>query len=406
MNKRTEIRHNRGATVPVRMCAALLFTAVFALAVGSGCSPANQPGATRRTTGTVEQQTASQSTPDCCRPAVPRTPFGGPEGTLRSNQSHGGGRGVRSAGTRPTVSANHTGMVWIKPGRFEMGSPFSSFTDARPIHTVQLDGFWMDAAPVTNLQYAQFVRETGYITVAERKPDPAQFPGVPTEKLVPGSLVFRAPKRAVPLDDVTQWWEFVPGADWRHPEGLRSDLKGRENHPVVQVCFEDAAAFANWAGKRLPTEAEWEYAARGGLRQMPYVWGRTFRPGGKYMANTFQGHFPNANAKADGYARTSPVHAFPPNGYGLYDMAGNVWEWCSDWYRPDYYAVSPPKNPTGPSDSFDPAEPGIPKRVQRGGSFLCTDQYCSRYMPGGRGKGAVDTGASHVGFRCVLSADR
>lgn len=284
-----------------------------------------------------------------------------------------------------------------------MGSLSSSFTDAHPIHTVQLDGFWMDVAPVTNAQYARFVKETRYITVAERKPDPAQFPDVLPEKLVPGSLVYHPPKRAVPLDDVTQWWAYVPGANWLHPEGPASNLKGRKNHPVVQVCFEDAVAFANWAGKRLPTEAEWEYASRGGLSQMPYVWGKEFRPGGKYMANTFQGNFPNVNTMADGFERTSPVHAFPPNGYGLYDMAGNVWEWCSDWYQPDYYAVSPTKNPNGPRDSFDTAEPGIPKRVQRGGSFLCTDQYCSRYMPGGRGKGAIDTGASHVGFRCVLS---
>ena len=195
----------------------------------------------------------------------------------------------------------------------------------------------------------------------------------------------------------------MPGANWRHPEGPRSTLKGRENHPVVQVCYDDALAYAKWAGRRLPTEAEWEYAARGGLSQMPYVWGKTFLKDGKHMANTFQGHFPNTNTREDGYERTSPVRTFPANGFGLYDMSGNVWEWCSDWYRPDYYATSPRKNPQGPTSSFDPSEPGLPKRVQRGGSFLCTDQYCSRYMPGGRGKGATDTGASHVGFRCVLS---
>jgi formylglycine-generating enzyme required for sulfatase activity len=287
-----------------------------------------------------------------------------------------------------------------------MGSSYAPFGDARPIHTVSLDGFWMDAAPVTNLQFARFVQATGYVTVAERKPDPKDFPGVPAEKLVPGALVFHPPSKAVPLDDVSQWWDYVPGASWRHPEGPRSFLKGREDHPVVQVCYEDAAAYARWAGKRLPTEAEWEYAARGGLTQMPYVWGKEFRPGGKWMANTWQGRFPNANSLEDGYERTSPVRAFPPNGFGLYDMAGNVWEWCSDWYRPDYYAHSPRKNPQGPPDSFDPDEPGQPKRVQRGGSFLCTDQYCSRYMPGGRGKGATDTGASHIGFRCVQSARR
>jgi formylglycine-generating enzyme required for sulfatase activity len=262
----------------------------------------------------------------------------------------------------------------------------------------------MDASPVTNAQFRRFVKATGYVTVAERKPNPKDFPGVPRDKLVPGSLVFKSPRRPVPLDDASQWWEYVPGASWRHPEGPKSGLIGREDHPVVQVSWDDAAAYAKWARKRLPTEAEWEYAARGGLNQLPYVWGRKFAPDGKQMANTWQGHFPDANAKKDGYAGTSPVRAFSPNRFGLYDMAGNVWEWCADWYRPDYYLHSPRKNPRGPADSFDPAEPGIPKRVQRGGSFLCSDQYCSRYMPGGRGKGAVDTGASHVGFRCVMSS--
>lgn len=284
-----------------------------------------------------------------------------------------------------------------------MGSDFLPFDDARPIHEVEVSGFWMDRTPVTNAEFARFVKATGYVTVAERKPDPKDFPGVPADKLMPGSLVFHSPPRAVPLDDVSQWWDWVPGACWRHPEGPKSKLAGRWNHPVVQVCWEDAAAYARWARKRLPTEAEWEYAARGGLKQQPYVWGREFAPRGKQMANTWQGHFPDRNSAKDGYARTSPVRAFPPNRFGLYDMAGNVWEWCADWYRPDYYAHSPRTNPRGPADSFDPGEPGMPKRVQRGGSFLCSDQYCSRYMPGGRGKGAPDTGASHVGFRCVVS---
>jgi formylglycine-generating enzyme required for sulfatase activity len=292
-------------------------------------------------------------------------------------------------------------MLWIPPGRFSMGSDYAPFGDARPIHTVDLDGFWMDRTPVTNAEFARFVRATGYRTVAERKPDPKEYPGVPPDKLVPGSLVFSPPSRAVTLDDVSQWWRYVPSASWRHPEGPGSSIAGRENHPVVQVCWDDAAAYAKWAGKRLPTEAEWEYAARGGLTQQPYVWGGSLRPHGKTMANIFQGRFPDRNTKEDGFARTSPVTRFPANRFGLYDMAGNVWEWCSDWYRPDYYAASPRRNPHGPPDSFDPEEPGMPKRVQRGGSFLCCDQYCSRYMPGGRGKGAVDTGASHVGFRCV-----
>jgi formylglycine-generating enzyme required for sulfatase activity len=264
----------------------------------------------------------------------------------------------------------------------------------------------MDATLVTNAQFAVFVKSTRYRTVAERKLDPNDFPGVPKEQLIPGSLVFRPPSGPVDLDDVSQWWKYVPGASWKHPEGPGSDLAGREDHPVVQVCFEDAAAYARWAGKRLPTESEWEYAARGGLTQKEYVWGAELKPGGKFRANTWQGRFPDAGKAEDGWARTSPVKSFPANGFGLYDMAGNVWQWCSDWYRPDYYEKSPRRDPQGPADSHDPDEPGLPKRVQRGGSFLCTDQYCSRYMPGGRGKGAVDTGASHVGFRCVKSAKR
>jgi len=285
-----------------------------------------------------------------------------------------------------------------------MGSSYAMFADARPVHSVSLDGFWIDEYVVTNSQFAEFVRATGYTTIAERKPDPKDFPGVPADKLLPGSLVFSPPKTSVPLDDVSQWWIYVPGASWNHPEGPNSSIVGRENHPVVQVCYLDAVAYANWAGKRLPTEAEFEYAARGGLDQKAFVWGDDYRPGGKYMANTFQGHFPDNNSAADGYEGTSPVGAFPPNRYGLYDMAGNVWEWCSDWYRPDYYDVSAERNPQGPASSFDPDEPGQLKRVQKGGSFLCTDQYCNRFMPGGRGKGAIDTGSSHIGFRCVLTA--
>ncbi len=295
------------------------------------------------------------------------------------------------------------GMVWIPPGKFSMGSDYQPFGDARPIHTVELQGFWMDRTPVTNEQFMAFIRATRYVTVAERRPDPKEFPGVPAEKLVPGSLVFTPPAKPVSLSDHRQWWRFVAGACWNHPEGPGSDLTGRAKHPIVHVCWDDAVAYANWAGKRLPTEAEWEYAARGKLTQMPYVWGREFRPDGRWMANTWQGRFPSENIKDDGWERTSPVGSFPANGFGLYDMAGNVWQWCADWYRPDYYTHSPRHNPLGPADSHDPNEPGVPKRVQRGGSFLCSDQYCSRYMPGGRGKGAVDTGSSHVGFRCVLT---
>ncbi len=287
-----------------------------------------------------------------------------------------------------------------------MGSGDPMFPDAQPLHTVSLDGFFMDATDVTNAQFARFVHATGYVTVAERRPDPKLFPGVPPAKLVPGAVVFIPPPHAVPLDNASRWWRYVPGANWRHPTGPNSTIAGRADYPVVDVCWDDAAAYARWAGKRLPTEAEWEYAARGGLSQNPYVWGRAFQPHGRQMANTFQGHFPDHNTHADGYTGTSPVRAFPPNKVGLYDMAGNVWQWCADWYRPDYYTVSPSKNPRGPADSLDPDEPGIPKKAQRGGSFLCTDQYCSRYMPGSRGKGDIMTGASNLGFRCVLSRAR
>jgi formylglycine-generating enzyme required for sulfatase activity len=293
-------------------------------------------------------------------------------------------------------------MVWIPGGSFEMGD--ADFPDAQPIHAVELDGFWMDRTEVTNAQFARFIGATGYVTVAERKPDPREFPDAPPDKLVPGSIVFKPPDKDVPLDQPYEWWAYVPGANWRHPEGPGSDLTGRENHPVVHVCWHDAVAYARWAGKRLPAEAEWEYAARGGLKQKRYTWGDELRPGGKWMANIWQGKFPRENTKEDGYERTAPVGSFPSNGFGLYDMAGNVWEWCADWYRPDYYGVSPARNPEGPGSSFDPQEPTLPKRVQRGGSYMCSDLYCVRYRPGARGKGEPGSAAGHIGFRCVRSA--
>jgi sulfatase modifying factor 1 len=297
------------------------------------------------------------------------------------------------------------GMVWVPGGKFWIGTEDKVFNDAQPVHEVALDGFWIDRTEVTNAQFARFVQATGYRTVAERPLNPEDFPGLKKIDLVPGSIVFTPPDREVSLDQHLSWWQFVAGANWRHPEGPGSDLKGREKHPVVHICWEDAAAYAKWAGKRLPTEAEWEYAARGGLDRKPYVWGDELQPGGKWMANIWQGRFPIKNDRADGYRATAPVASFPPNGFGLYDMAGNVWEWCSDWYRPEYYRISPARNPQGPDSSHDPLEPGIPKRVQRGGSFLCSDQYCIRYKPAGRGKGAVDSGQSHAGFRCVRSSD-
>jgi formylglycine-generating enzyme required for sulfatase activity len=306
-------------------------------------------------------------------------------------------------------------MVWIPGGEFSMGAAelpgmnmvgMQETTDSRPIHRVSVDGFWMDATEVTNEQFATFVEATHYVTIAERDLKPEDFPGVPLNDLAPGSAVFAAPPHAVPLNDPLQWWAFVDGADWRHPSGPKSDLIGRERWPVVHIAFEDAVAYAKWAGKRLPTEAEWEFAARGGLSGKVYPWGDELAPGGHWMANTYQGHFPDADAHDDGFQGIGPVAKFPPNGYGLYDVAGNVWEWTSDWYRPDYYAQlanadGVANNPTGPDSSFDPSEPGVKKRVHRGGSFLCTDQYCSRYMVGTRGKGDIDTGTNHLGFRLV-----
>lgn len=306
---------------------------------------------------------------------------------------------------RPAPGPAPEGMVWIPGGRFWMGCEDERMGDARPFHEVELDGYWIDKTEVTNEQFEKFVKATGYITVAERKPDPKDFPGVPLENLVPGSLVFTPPDHEVGLDNHVVWWRYVPGADWRHPEGPGSDLKGREKHPVVHVCWNDAAAYAKWAGKRLPTEAEWEFAARGGLDGKRFVWGdELMLTGGKWAANIWQGRFPAENTKADGYVRTAPAGSYPPNGFGLHDVAGNVWEWCADWYRPDYYRGSPVRNPKGPDDSHDPNEPGVPKRVQRGGSFLCSDLYCVRYIPGSRGKGEVNTGLCHVGFRCAKDA--
>ncbi len=301
------------------------------------------------------------------------------------------------------------GMVWISGGEFWMGSDEPEFPDAQPWHKVYVDGFWMDRTEVTNAQFAAFVKATGYITVAERKPRAEDFPGAPPENLVAGSVVFTPPTEPVPLDSHYRWWSYVEGANWRHPTGPGSDIAGLERHPVVHIAYADALAYCQWAGKRLPTEAEFEYAARGGLDRARYVWGEEFQPGGRFMANTFQGHFPDTNTAEDGYVATAPVGSFLANGYGLVDMAGNVWEWTSDWYQPDYYTTlaatgKVARNPQGPGGSYDPSEPGTKKRVHRGGSFLCNDQYCSRYCPGGRGKGELDTGTNHLGFRCVKDA--
>jgi formylglycine-generating enzyme required for sulfatase activity len=294
------------------------------------------------------------------------------------------------------------GMVWIPGGAFQMGSDDPRFPEAHPIHPVSVGGFWMDVTEVTNEQFERFVKATGYVTIAERPPDPKQFPGVPAEELKhPFSSVFTPPAADDPARGVLDWWKPVRGADWRHPQGPATTIAGKETHPVVHISWVDAEAYATWAGKRLPTEAEWEFAARGGLEGKTYAWGDEFKPGGKPMANTWQGKFPKENTMEDGFRTTAPAGSFPANGYGLYDMAGNVWEWCADWYRADYFRNSPKDNPKGPDSSLDPMEPNARKRVQKGGSFLCAESYCARYQVGARHCGEIESAADHIGFRCV-----
>jgi formylglycine-generating enzyme required for sulfatase activity len=305
--------------------------------------------------------------------------------------------------------ADDDGMIWLPGGRFRMGSD-AHYTEEAPAHDVEVSGFWIDRTQVTNRQFAAFVAETGHVTLAEKLPDAADYPGALPEMLVAASLVFTPPPGPVRLDDWSQWWAWVAGADWRHPTGPDSSLDGLEDHPVVHVATADAEAYAAWAGKALPTEAEWEYAAWGGRTGDEFAWGAELEPGGKHMANVWQGPFPHGNSAADGYVRTSPVGAFPPNGFGLSDMIGNVWEWTADWYS-DRHVVTPkasccvPRNPRGAAaeGSLDPAMPQIhiPRRVLKGGSHLCAPSYCRRYRPAARHAQAIDSSTSHIGFRCI-----
>lgn len=309
------------------------------------------------------------------------------------------------------------GMVWIPGGEFSMGLSEPSheacagrgrMDDARPVHRVRVDGFWIDETEVTNDQFAAFVRATGYVTIAERTPSSEELPGVPAYGLFAGSLVFMPTKARVPLDNPHLWWSFVAGADWRHPLGPDSTIEGRGDYPVVHIAYEDAERYAAWADKRLPTEAEWEFAARGGLPGKLYPWGDELNPKKRWRANIHQGDFPvrGKDSAADGFAGIAPVRQYEPNGFGLYDVAGNVWEWVSDWYRHDYYkllqeAGKVADNPRGPDSPSDPQAPGERRRVHRGGSYLCSDQYCTRYMVGSRGKGEISSSTNHLGFRCV-----
>jgi formylglycine-generating enzyme required for sulfatase activity len=301
-------------------------------------------------------------------------------------------------------------MVRVPGGEFLMGSE-EFYPEEQPVRSVRVDGFWMDEHPVTVAEFQRFVKATGYVTLAEQPPDPDMYPDADPELMVPGSLVFRMSAGPVALDDYRNWWQWMPGADWRHPEGPDSTIGGRERHPVTQIAYQDAEAYAGWAGKELPTEAEWEFAARGGLEGKTYVWGDEFMPRGRVMANTWQGRFPWENLLTDRYGGTSPVKSYSPNGYGLYDMAGNVWEWTSDVYslpdssRPCCVPVNP--RVVTPNDDDVRDEPGgaIPRRVIKGGSHLCAPSYCLRYRPAARQAEPVDTSTGHIGFRCVARGD-
>jgi sulfatase modifying factor 1 len=310
---------------------------------------------------------------------------------------------AQSARSRPN-------MVWIPGGVFRMGSD-KHYPEERPVHRVRVSGFWMDRTPVTNREFRRFVEATGHVTLAEIAPDPKNYPGALPHMLKPGSLVFTPPRRTVDLRDWSQWWKFKFGANWRRPYGPADPRPAFDEHPVVHVAYCDAEAYAKWAGKELPTEAKWEYAARGGLDGAEFAWGDEFMPQKRYMANTWQGDFPHENTRADGYARTSPVTAFPPNGYGLYDMIGNTWEWTTDWYSAQHQPTAPSpccpsENPRGAAQegSYDACQPQIriPRKVLKGGSHLCAPSYCRRYRPAARHAEPVDTSTSHVGFRCIL----
>ena len=305
----------------------------------------------------------------------------------------------------PLAEADETPAptIAIPAGEFVMGNDDGA-ADEKPAHTVKLKAFRMETTEVTNARFAAFVKATKYVTVAERQPDPKKYPGADPELLKPGSAVFKPVTAS--LDPRTwdtpypPWWKYVIGANWKHPNGPGSNLKGKMSHPVVQIAWEDAAAYAKWAKRQLPTEAEWEYAARGGLAKKEYCWGDTKQgTDGTWFANTFQGEFPDGDTGADGFKGTSPIKSFPPNKYGLYDTSGNVWEWCADWYDSKYYATSPKENPPGPEKGE--LDGGMPQRVRRGGSFLCAEKYCRRYVPSARDKNPEDSGADHTGFRCV-----
>jgi formylglycine-generating enzyme len=324
---------------------------------------------------------------------------------------------IAMAGSAPQgapPAALESEMAWIPGGTFRMGSD-RHYPEERPVHQVTVDGFWMDRHPVTNEEFARFVEATGHVTFAELPPNPEDYPGALPEMLYAGSLVFVKPAGPVDRSQIGNWWQYMKGADWRHPQGPGSSLAGRERHPVVHIAYVDVEAYARWVGKELPSEAEWEFAARGGLDGATYAWGEQFMPEGRFMANTWQGEFPWQNRVEDGFEGTSPVETFPENGYGLYDMIGNVWEWTTDWYREGHATESSrpccgAERPRGSTEaeSYDPAQPTIriPRKVLKGGSHLCAPNYCRRYRPAARFPEPVDTSACHVGFRCILRKPR
>jgi len=379
-----------------------IFPAILLLSTIFGCQSGPKPANKNLTQ--KSDSIRKDSSLSCCTNNLPARPY------LKMSDSSDIGRVIPTHG-------NKEEMVLIQGGNFVMGGDsIWGRSDEFPKHRVQISSFYMDRHEVTNGQFRAFVDATSYVTTAEKKPDweeirkqvPRGTPKPTDSLLVASSLVFSPPKEAVALDNASVWWKWKAGANWRHPEGPKSNITGKDNYPVVQVSWEDAQAYATWAGKRLPTEAEWEYAARGGRLNSIYPWGDQPIDQGDLKANTWQGNFPDNNTIKDHYDRTSPVMTFPLNGYGLYDMAGNVWEWCSDWYRPDYYAICAQQgivtDPQGPKNFYDPDEPNAPKRVVRGGSFLCTGQYCSGFRVAARMKTSWDTSLEHTGFRCVVSS--
>lgn len=377
-----------------------IVVAVAALLVGGAFWFGNQPAHTFNARD-PSSRTSRNEAPIPTAPALPQT-----QAKVKPEDAD---LVVKEPGSTPE------GMVWIPGGVFVMGSAKGPHEDERTEHDVALDGFWMDATEVTNRDFQKFVKETGYVTLAEKTPTAETLPGVDLSQidpanLAPGSICFTYQFAGQKIDKSDPlWpyrlWGYIKGASWKHPDGPESTIDDQLDHPVVHINWDDANAYAKWAGKRLPTEAEWEYAASGGATGQTFPWGDEQNPKGKWMHNVWQGEFPYKNENKDGFLDSAPVKSYPANGFGLYDMSGNVWEWCSDWYLPDYYSFSPRRNPPGPDHSHDPNEPGLAKRVQRGGSFMCNVNYCTGYRVTARMKGTPDSGLRHTGFRCVKPAE-